>query len=160
MGKHLFPEFLSDSGQYDEAERFWRRHWEDLIQSFGEQDMWESPWLKTTFANGTLCRDGNPIFSCVCRTRRVGIRVIQLQPAASSRELYFWTDTFGEAETERIDELVISCVLTKGTLYDALDLMRQWISDGEVSVCTEDYASVFRTCRVRRPSRELALTAD
>jgi len=160
MVKYLFPEFLSDSGQYSEAEKTWRCAWEELVRRSDAFDLWQSPWLNTNFANGIPCRDGNPIFSCICPSRRVGIRVIQLPPSENPRELYFWTDTFAKGEPEWVDELVISCALTQVTLYDAVDLMNQWISEGKVRVYRENYASLFRIQPgARRASRELALAA-
>jgi hypothetical protein len=103
-----------------------------VIERTGEKALWQVPWLNTTFADGTPCRDGNPIFSAVCPARRLGVRVIQREPAGNPRELNYWIDTFAQGEPEAIRELVISCVLTEETVVDALDLMNQWITAEEV----------------------------
>jgi hypothetical protein len=132
MTRALYPNFLEDPRQYEQAEESWRRHWRDLVRRAGEPDLWETPWGNTTFADGTPCRDGNPIFSAVCRSRRLGIQVIQLEPSEHPRELSCWIDTFARGEPEEIQVLAISCVLTNHTQLDAVDLMNQWITCEEV----------------------------
>jgi hypothetical protein len=133
MAEYLYSNFLSNATEYEQAERLWQTSWEDLLRRAPAQPLWKSPWLTMTFANGEPFRDGNPIFSAVCPTRRLGIRVIQLEPSADApAEFDFWTDVFAEGEPEAIKELVISCTLTPQTLLLALDLMNQWVSQGEV----------------------------
>ena len=116
MIKFLYPRFLTDSAEYDQAAALWKERWEKLITRAGQQGEWDSPWINTTFADGTPCRDGNPIFSAVCPKRRLGVRVIQQEPADAPRELEFWTDTFGGGDPLATKELVISCVLTSETV--------------------------------------------
>ena len=134
MVKYIFPNFLNDPEEYVQAEALWQTRWQELIRSVGQEGLWKSPWINTTFANGTPCRDGNPIFSAVCHSRRLGLRVIQQEASGNPRELDFWTDTFAEGEPEAVNELVISCVLTDETLGDAFDLLHQWVAEGEVRV--------------------------
>jgi len=133
MVSYLFPNFLRNAGEYDQAARFWQEQWDDLISRLGESELWQTPWLGTTFANGSASRDGNPIFSAVSHSRRLGIRIIQVEPQENPREIAFWTDRFDDGE-DAIDELVIACVLTHQTLTDALDIMTQWITTREVEV--------------------------
>jgi hypothetical protein len=127
MVKFLFPRFLTDVREYQQAEALWQERWHDLIHGLGEPDLWRTPWLNTRFADGTACRDGNPIFSAVCPSRGLGLRVIQLDPAGK-REMHSWTDVFAEGSDEAVKELVISCTLTPTTLRAALDLMRAWVT--------------------------------
>lgn len=134
MTEHLYPKFLADAGEYAEAESFWRGRWGEVVRRAGEEALWHSPWLNTTFANGTPFRDGNPIFSAVCPSRRLGVRLIQLEPSEEPGELSYWTDTFAKGEPEEVAELVISCALTPETLSDVMDLMNRWVTRGEVSV--------------------------
>lgn len=142
MVDYLYPAFLSDPHEYERAEALWQGHWESLLRWAGQRGEWATPWLSTTYSNETPCRDGNPIFSAICPFRRLGVRVIQLEPSGEPRELYFWVDTFGQDE-EAIKELVISCALTEETLYDALNLMSQWITEEEVQLSCEDYYPTF-----------------
>lgn len=142
MVDYIYPSFLSNPHDYGQAEGLWRDRWEGLLRWAGQHGQWKTPWLNTDFANGMPCRDGNPIFSAIDSSRRLGVRVIQVEPSGEPRELYFWIDTFGAGE-ETIKELVISCALTEETLYDALNLMRQWITRQEVWLSREDYYPTF-----------------
>ncbi|HZT81293.1 MAG TPA: hypothetical protein VFA26_13780 [Gemmataceae bacterium] len=156
---YLFPNFLTDLTEYGAAEELWRKHWYDLLKHLGDLTEWDTPWLNTTLADGTPCRDGNPIFSAVSLSRRLGIRVIQLEPSGNTRELYFWMGTFGQGEAEAIEELVISCVLTKETLYDALDIMNQWLNTGEVVLSRVDGYLTFPLPPRHAKQRDYALVA-
>lgn len=133
MGDYLFPHFLSDPREYGQAESLWQQRWQDLLRRVGQEGQWQTPWLDTAFANGTPCRDGNPIFSAVCPSRRLAVRVIQLELADDANEIHVWNDTFAEGSPEAVEELVISCVLTEPTLQEAMELMRQWIAAGKIS---------------------------
>lgn len=126
----LFPDFLKDAGQYDQAQQLWAEKWEESVRSAGQVAAWESPYYATTYANGTACRDGNPIFSAADPVRRIGVRVIQFEPTGDAGELASWRNTFAKGEPEEIEELVISCSLTEETLSKACDLIRRWIVDG------------------------------
>jgi len=132
MVQPLLADFLNDRRQYGEAERLWRARWEELLRRVGQEAEWVSPWLKTTFADGTPFADGNPIFSAVAPQRRLGVRVIQLEPSEDPPELSFWIDTFAEGEPESIKELVIACVLTPQRLDECLGLMERWITGEEI----------------------------
>jgi hypothetical protein len=128
MTEFLFPSFLKDAREYEEAERLWESRWRDLVEAARQTRLWRSRWFNTRFANGTPCRDGNPIFSAVNRKKRIGIRVIQLEPGKDAVEISHWIDEFGQEESDPIKELVISCALTEQTLRQATDLMRQWLT--------------------------------
>jgi hypothetical protein len=137
----LIPNFLEDASEYAQAEALWKARWDELVERSGQQGLWRVPWLSTSFANGTPCRDGNPIFSAIRPGRCLGVRLIQLAPSDRDDELTFWTDVFAEGEEDAIRELVICSVLTHETLSDALDLMRQWIDREQVCVPRESLAS-------------------
>lgn len=128
MAQILLPDFLNDPIQYEQAESTWQARWKNLIHDLGQDAEWQSPWLKTQFNDGTPFRDGNPIFSAVCPQRRLGIRIIQIEPAEDPNELSVWTDTFAKGEPEAINEIVVNCVLSDLTLNKAFNLIRDWIS--------------------------------
>lgn len=130
MSAFLYPKFLSDIAEYAQAEARWAREWASLLKAERQEWLWESPWLKNSFADGEACRDGNPIFSAYSPRLRLGARVIQIEPEGTQRELYAWVDTFGKGEAEAITELVVTCVLTEQTLLDVLDLFKSWLRDG------------------------------
>jgi hypothetical protein len=129
----LHPEFLNDPREYRAAAELWLQRWQELVRATGERWCWESPWLNTTFADGTSQADGNPIFSAVCPSRRLGIRVIQLPPS-NVPEFDFWTDVFAQGQPGETRELVISCVLSADTLAHAIDLMNQWVTEEAVEI--------------------------
>ncbi len=124
----LFPNFLRDPGEYDRAQALWAEKWEELVRDAGQAGTWESPFYAATFVDGTACRDGNPIFSAADPVRRIGVRVIQFEPAEETGELVSWRNTFAKGEPEEIEELVISCSLTDATMAKACELIRRWIT--------------------------------
>jgi len=126
MNEHIFPKFLKDPQEYGQAERFWQDTWRQLLQQARQMEYWETPWLSTSFADGSPCLDGNPIFSAVRRDWRVGVRVLQLDPLEAPGEFTYWFDVFAEGEPEEVRELVICCALTERNLSKAVDLMR-WV---------------------------------
>ncbi len=133
---YLFRNFLDDPHEYSEAERLWRRVWDDLTKGLRQKGRWITPWAETKFADGTPERDGNPIFSAIDPSRHLAVRVIQMKQT-SGPELSFWTDTFAPGQKEAADELVIACVLSDETLRQAIDLMTQWAAEKRVSLTRE-----------------------
>jgi hypothetical protein len=135
MPEHLFPDFLNDPLEYRLAERAWQEEWRRIVRSSGQAGRWKVPWITTSFADGTPFMDGNPIFSAIRPDprpdRRLGVRVIQLDPAEAPEEFTYWSDTFAEGELEEVKELVICCVLTREHLLDAADLISRWVNRGE-----------------------------
>jgi len=154
MVAFLFPNFLNDAHEYQQAESLWQTQWEELVRHVGQEWLWETPWLKTDFANGTPCRDGNPIFSAISRSKGLGVRIIQVEPGDKQRELYVWTNVFAKGDPEEIKELVISCSLTQETLLDAVDLMKRWLTDEEVGFEWDSFGEVVPVARSARPRRK------
>jgi len=132
MVDYLFVHFLSEPQEYKQAEVFWREQWDELVRRVGQEWLWKTPWINTSSVKETPIQDGNPIFSAISPRRRLALRVIQLEPSDNPREFYVWTDTFAEGSPEAIEELVISCVLTHETLTEAVELMRQWITEEKI----------------------------
>jgi hypothetical protein len=157
MTVFLYPNFLTDQNEYEQAESRWRHLWDELVRRVGQQHLWKSPWLNTRCADGTPFRDGNPIFSAVCPLNHLGVRVLQQEPEGNPKDLSFWTDVFAKGEPEEVRELVISCALTPETLNYAADLMRQWLTRQEVSLSYEGYFPTFPLdpCPVTERQREL-----
>ena len=125
MPKLIGTDFLNSPEEYAIAESVWRDRWMALLGDLDQLPLWETPWLNTTFANGVPFRDGNPIFSAICPSRRLGIRVIQVE-AGTDTELQTWTDDFGQRP---VKELVVSCTLTEKNLDRAFKLIRSWITE-------------------------------
>jgi hypothetical protein len=132
MIRSIYPNFLSQPQEYDKAEAVWKDRWQQLLSRAGESQLWKTPWLNSTFADGTPCRDGNPILSSVCTSRRLGVQVIQHDPKDGPDDFVFWTDTFAEGQPQEVRTLVISCVLNDATIQRASELLEDWINRGEV----------------------------
>jgi hypothetical protein len=129
MAMILMPNFMTDPAEYAEVEAIWQNLWSALLREVGQEGLWRTPWLNTRFADGTHFRDGNPIFTAVCPTRRLGVRVVQIEVEQDSDELRTWTDFFAKGEPEEIKELVIHCVLSNETLRQATELIRSWVQN-------------------------------
>lgn len=136
--RYLFPDFLNDPEQYRQAEELWLKTRNALVEEVGQARLWQPPFLATSFADGTPCRDGNPIFSAIDPARRIGVRIIRFEPTGDEEELVSWLDTFAEGEPEELRELVISCCLTDSTLSKARDLIRRWITGGSADTDVDD----------------------
>jgi hypothetical protein len=135
MVQHLFRRFLADPGEYAQAEDYWRRLWEQLARFSGQQHEWRYPWIRTTYADGTPFRDGDPIFSAWSPSRKLGVRVIQNEPQDEELELNCWLDLLGdEWSGGKVRTLVISCALSRQAADLAWDLILSWMRDGEVSI--------------------------
>lgn len=123
----LHPKFLSDEEEYARAEALWKQRWQQLMDETGQGESWQTPWFNTAFLDGTPFRDGNPIFSAVCPSRRLGVQVIQLDPTEHDLEFRARADTFAKGDPEEVRYLAIACVLSDETLPRAIDAVRQWI---------------------------------
>ena len=131
MSAVLYANFLNDADEYARAESFWQRRWQQLMDESGSGDSWQTPWVNTTFLNGTPFRDGNPIFSAVCPSRRLGVRVIQLDPSEDDPEFRAWTDFFGDDE-DAVRKLVVACTLTEHSAEQTMDAIRRWITEERI----------------------------
>jgi hypothetical protein len=127
MSEYLYANFLHDPEEYAQAQEFWKEQWQELISGLGEDHHWVIHSGGTFFADGTPCRDGNPIFSAVSLVRGLGIRIIQVEPNDNPREFGFWTDKLGE-DDQALSELVIACVLTRETTAHAKNLITDWVT--------------------------------
>jgi hypothetical protein len=150
----LLGDFLHYPAQYDKAESVWRDAWKNIMRETGQESLWKSPWMNTVFNDGTPFRDGNPIFTAVCPTRQLGVRVVQVHPedGYGFDEISAWTDTFGEGEPDAIKELVIDCVLCDTTLATAADLMKRWVTDENGASFAESLAKIYAVIDKRSAS--------
>ena len=136
MVTHRFLTFLEDRSEYTRATDYWVELWERVDPLRRLLDGWKSPWLSTSFGDGSLDMDGNPIFSAFSPSLRKGVRIIQYPPTSNRIEFDFWQDTFGGPRTdpEAIRELVIACALSDEAADLALAAMRDWVDGKPVSV--------------------------
>jgi hypothetical protein len=132
MVQHIDKDFLTDDKQYRDAEQYWEELWRRLVAQAGVADQWQHPWL-----GAPLC-DGNPIFSAVSAELRRGVHVIQHAPTSEDVELVWWLDRFGEEEIEMVEQLVISCALSREAAEQAHELMWSWVTRGKVEAAAQE----------------------
>jgi hypothetical protein len=125
------PNFLSDPTEYALSKRYWQELFRSITHEAGVSDSWRDPWLNMTFVDGTSFADGNPIFSALSPNRKLGVRIIQLDPANPGEDPSWssWIGVFGDGD-EAIRELVISCVLSDESAMQASNHLRLWVTDG------------------------------
>lgn len=126
MVQHIDKEFLTDPRQYRHAEQYWEQLWKRLVSQAGAAEKWQHPWL------GAPLRDGNPMFSAVSAELRRGVHVNQHAPTSADVELVWWLDRFGEEGIDAVvDQLVISCALSREAAEQAYELMESWVTRGK-----------------------------
>jgi hypothetical protein len=145
MPKLLYPSFLSDPNEYQQAEAYWQKMWALVLRRAGQTEEWQSPWLTNRYADGTPCPDGNPIFTAVHQGRRLGVRVIQeSEGKPDDIGLDWWVDFVGEeSEPDAIRELVIACVLSEQTESVVSQLLYEWVTQGQVPAPAPTTTPVF-----------------
>jgi hypothetical protein len=111
--RHLFKNFLQDKKTYRLNERYYQSMFSEMLAQEAQ------PFYQTTFGNGEMFLDGNPIFSTAYRNRVV--RIIQKSPS-SKPTLRVWLDQF-----DNLDELVISLELTDQFSPLVRSFVRQWL---------------------------------
>ncbi len=125
----IYPRFLHDKSEYGLAELYWENLWKGIAPLEQLRDEWRPRW----FAPRPI-RDGNPIFTAISTRQAKAVRIIQYDPEMKDIEFDWWLDTYGEVplDPSAIRELVIACILTPETSTKAADLMKQWVSFGEI----------------------------
>lgn len=132
MVQHIDSDFLTDHEQYRHAEQYWEELWRRLMSQAGPGEKWQHPWL------GAPVRDGNPMFSAMSAELRRGVHVIQHAPTAEDVELVWWRDRFGEEGLDEVvDQLVISCALSREAAEQASALMWSWVTQGKVEAVVQ-----------------------
>lgn len=119
----MFESFLDDPREYAALEQLWEQLTRRLVGEFAAQP-W-LPWLRTTFADGTPMRDGDPICSFQSVDHRRAIRIVQA-PSLSIRDVYF--DRFGD-ET---DVLVMRLGLQPSLFTDVSPVIAIWAREEQL----------------------------
>jgi hypothetical protein len=122
----LFPIFLEDESEYDQAVNFWRELFADLL---ADTELEYKAYLNTTTVNGISLRDGNPIFDAFFPKLNKAVRIIQEEAEGDDAlDIGAWLDeTELESVPDVIQELVISLVLTEETLSLAKRMIDKWV---------------------------------
>jgi len=136
MPEPFFPNFLHNPADYAAAEQFWKKLWREVVGTTPLAGPWHEPWLTTIYLEGTPFPDGDPIFSAISQDHRLGLRVIQHEPAGHDVDFHPWETTFGDGPTPtRV--LVIDCALFPDAAHLATAAMRNWVSTGTCEACAD-----------------------
>jgi hypothetical protein len=131
MVTYLHRNFLNDRCEYAAAEAYWAALWGRIVARAGQTAAWRTGWLQTSYADGSPMNDGNPIFSVICKSRNLAVRIIQHEPESDEMELSYWEDVDMDGV---VAQRVISCALSEESAQRAEELIDEWISaDSAVS---------------------------
>ena len=142
---HLFPDFLSNSKEYNNCVEFWRTTVTE-ITSASIAGGW-AEWLTTHFVSGDQILDGNPIYSCWCSKTKKAFKIIPNTPTHDALMISAWMDTFGSnhrKSPDYIEQLIIMCELSVESAELSKDLIRAWagnLSLREMEHCIEKVIS-------------------
>lgn len=130
--KILYKQFLQDKRAYNLNVGYWRTK---LQIALNEKFSAETTYVEVKNEKGKKFYDGNPIFSYVDKRKRKGVRIIQENPTELEnyndiKLLEAWISSVQLREPNEhkfeIQELVISLYLTHDTVFQCVNLVRQW----------------------------------
>ncbi|ELS01710.1 hypothetical protein Xen7305DRAFT_00014150 [Xenococcus sp. PCC 7305] len=130
MVEHLYGNFLSNLEEYEKSEIFWRDLCDSLINNLLTEQTW-TIWLNTYYVDGTPFLDGSPIYSLISSNRKKGIAIYQDQPTTNNIKISAYMEVFGAitVNNDSVEELVITCELSKEAALIAQQLIQEWIKD-------------------------------
>lgn len=151
MSDILYPNFLDDLAQYEQAEAYWQRRWSELIRKERQEHLWKSPWLKANINHSMPTPDGKPIFSAICEKYSYAIRVNQLDPSKNRSECTHWSDAYGDLD--EITVVVVACTMTEQHVRHALN-QAHWFIANIRSALAEERARERRLKQARPVENE------
>ena len=130
MVEHLYKTFLSNLEEYEKSEIFWLDLCDSLINKTLTQQTW-TIWLNTHYIDGTPFLDGNPIYSLISSNKKKGIAINQEQPTTKKIYIKAYMKVFGDItiNDDSVEELVITCELSKESALIAQQLIQEWMKD-------------------------------
>jgi hypothetical protein len=129
MPDWLFERFIEDPVEYLNAQRYWERLFRRALPRIYPDDQ-----LKLNYLNNPD-RDGNPIFTGICRPLQLAVRVIQ-QPVGDldDLDLDYWVDAIRlKPGGLKIRELVISCCPSEENQHEVRGFLRDWFANGKIA---------------------------
>lgn len=126
MADVLYHNFLTDDNVYDAATRHWEQFFDNLLTKYGYT---RQSYLNNVTGNGTILRDGNPIFHAYIPEINRGIRIIQEDPeeATGKVQLGHWIQETEGPDEQPMSVLVISLLLTEETMAEAKEYILDFI---------------------------------
>lgn len=124
--KILRSAFRSES-DYRRAEQWWRDFWAQIPGSA----LWMSPWLNTSFADGTPMLDGDGILSAKCPAIGRAFKVIHEQDDDVRGRIIWWKKTW-DPEEENLTVLDVVIVPSAEALEAIKEILSAWATGGDV----------------------------
>jgi hypothetical protein len=119
--------FHSES-DYRRAEQWWADFWAKLPGS----TPWQSPWLNTRFADGSLMLPGDGILSAKHPEAGRAFRIIQEEDDAVRGRITWWKQTW-DPDDENLTMLVIVIIPSTEALEVATKVLSAWAKGDEVA---------------------------
>lgn len=131
--KYLFPNFLNDSQQYSDSQKFWENLCLKVLSEYQQLELWIS-WFGVesivSAAENAILYEGNPIFWLDNPTQLKSIKIIQQDPKIHTKwEMAAWIDIVGDEYSELglMKQLVFTCNLTLETANVFEKLFEVWL---------------------------------
>lgn len=128
--EYLFSNFLNDVQQYRAAQAFWESLCKQILAKYDQSAAWKTWFREVELDNGSILRDGNPIYSLVNRKQAKGVTIIQQDPKIHTKwEMAAFVNTFGDEHYElgEINNLVFACNLSQESADMFEKLFEAWI---------------------------------
>ncbi len=125
MTKYLFKNFLQDKQIYARNRTYWQK-WVTKIAALNGLELIHN-YLNTSFRNGRMMYDGNPIYSALALSQNRALRIIQERPGSDGIPLSAWLKKT-EFDGQDIMELTIDLQLTPQDRDKALELIKLWLN--------------------------------
>jgi hypothetical protein len=126
--RYLFPNFLTNSEEFEDARDYWHKLCQDIMSKYHEQQNWQK-WLNDQINDGEIL-DNFPICSLINRGRTKGVVINQQDPEYHTKwEVSAWVKTCERQANEFWAEeyLVFNCNLTEENAQIFKGLFEAWI---------------------------------
>ena len=123
MTTYKYTDFLENRQEYHESEKFWMRLFEEIFMECPEWKQWKKR-LNFTLNDGTVIRDGNPIFSAISPSRNKYFRIVQLDPRRAERDFLSWIKFNNDGH---MVELTIQCAISDATVKAVKEVLRKLV---------------------------------
>lgn len=126
----LLRSLFHSESNYRQAEQWWAGFWAKLPDS----TLWQSPWLNTRFADGSLMHDGDGILSAKHPEAGRAFKIIQEEEedGVVRGRITWWKQTW-DPDDENLTMLVIVIVPSTEALEVATEVLSAWAQGDEVA---------------------------
>lgn len=122
---YVFPDFMRDRTRYDAAQAYWgivfTRAMDAAPVAEGETE-WKRHWRYNPL------RNGDNIFSAICRCRNLAVRINQRPPTVSQSGEFAWAvEQIKWGRRDIVQELVVTCVPGRNAMKRVFPLLISWL---------------------------------